>query len=271
MTPRQSPARGRDAVAARELTRLEKRLGYRFADRGLLERALTHASYAHEMGGLRDGEALEFLGDAVLGFLVAETLLRRFPEVDEGVLSKFKAFLVSRSNLAAVARRLDVGRHLRLGTTAEKGGGREKDSLLGDAMEAVLAAVHLDGGDGAARDLVERLLGAQIGSLDRVEVERQDFKTRLQEELQARGRPTPRYKVEAIEGPAHQPTFSVAVVLEEVRLARGKGGSKKEAEQKAAQQALRRVRNDRAKGAAGQRPPGSSGGGVDEDGSSASG
>ncbi len=226
-------------MKTRHPSRLEGRLGHRFRDRALLERALTHSSFAHEGGGGADNEALEFLGDAVLGFLVAEALLARFPDMDEGGLSKFKAFLVSRPNLAETSRRLGLGAHLRLGKTAEKGEGRVKESLLADALEAVIAAVHLDGGDGASRGLIARLFGEQIEGLDRGEVERKDHKTSLQELMQSLGRPAPRYRVAATEGPPHRPTFHVSLLVEGEELARGKGGSKKEAEQRAARQAIR--------------------------------
>ncbi len=229
-------------MRSRDLTQLEARLGHRFKNEALCSRALTHSSYAHEESGGADNEALEFLGDAVLGFLVAESLLRRFPDMDEGGLSKFKAFLVSGPNLAAVARGLGLGPHLRLGKTAERGQGRVKESLLGDALEAVIAAVHLDGGDAATRALVGRLFDAQIERLDRVEIEGRDFKTSLQEVLQASGRPTPRYRVQATEGPPHKPVFHVDLMVEGEVLARGSGGSKKEAEQRAARQALRAVK-----------------------------
>lgn len=229
-------------MAGRDLARLQARIGHRFRRRSLLERALTHSSFAHEEGAGPDNEALEFLGDAALGFLVAERLLARHREMDEGGLSKFKAFLVSRPNLAAVARGLDLGAHLRLGRTAERGEGRTKDSLLADALEAVIAAVHLDGGDGAARALVTRLFGAQIDALERGAIEDQDYKTSLQEALQAAGREAPRYRVESTEGPPHRPTFHVNLLVEGKVLTRGSGGSKKEAEQSAARLALRLLR-----------------------------
>ncbi len=226
-------------MRSRDLSRLEAKLGHHFRDPSLLVRALTHSSFAHEEGGGPDNEALEFLGDAALGFLVAESLLARFPGTDEGGLSKFKAYLVSRTNLAGAARRLGLGTYLRLGRTAEHGEGRTKESLLADALEAVIAAVHLDGGDGPVRAVVGRLFKEQIAGLDRVEVEGKDHKTRLQEELQAGGRPTPRYRVESTEGPPHRPVFHVSLLVEGSVIARGNGRSKKEAEQHAARQALR--------------------------------
>lgn len=231
----------------RDLSRLENRLGHRFRDRAILLRALTHSSYAHEEDRGPDNEALEFMGDAALGFLVAEALLVRFPSMDEGGLSKLKSFLVSRSNLGAVAKRLALGGHLRLGRTLEKGQGRRRESVLADALEAVIAAVHLDGGDSAARACVSKLFGRQIRGLDRVSVERKDHKTALQETLQAHGRPAPRYRVESTEGPPHDPTFHVGLLVDGDLLARGRGGTKKEAEQRAARRALRILQRRTAK------------------------
>lgn len=228
-----------------DLDRLEARLGYAFRDRSLLRRALTHSSHAHEGGG-QDNESLEFLGDAALGFLVAQTLVRRFPEMDEGGLSKFKAFVVSRSNLAAVARRIDLGDHLRLGKAADRERGRANDSILADALEAVIAAALFDGGDDAARALVARLFGRQIGRLKREEVERKDYKTALQEMLQARGSPTPRYRVARSEGPPHSPVFHVSVMVDGSEVASASGRSKKEAEQNAARLAVRLARESGA-------------------------
>ncbi len=232
-----------ESQAARDLdlSRLEERLGYAFRDRTLLVHALTHSSHAHEEGGGTDNEVLEFLGDATLGFLVAYALLRRFPGMDEGGLSKLKAFLVSRSNLAAVARRLRLGAHLRLGRTAEKGEGRTKESLLADALEAVIAAVLMDGGDQPVRDFIARLFGGQIEGLNRDEVEGRDYKTGLQEALHARGLAAPRYRVIGTEGPAHDPLFHVSLQVDGRELSRARGGSKKEAEQRAARRALRSI------------------------------
>jgi ribonuclease-3 len=229
---------------APDLAGIEKRLAYTFRDRTHLVRALTHSSHAHEESGGPDNEVLEFLGDATLGYIVAHTLLERFPQLDEGGLSKFKAFLVSRANLAAAARDIDLGAFLRLGKTAEKGQGRTKESLLADALEAIIAAVLLDGGDAAARGLVTHLFGAQIDGLNREDVEKKDYKTGLQEWMQARGKPTPHYRVVSTEGPPHNPTFHVSLSSEGREIARGRGRTKKEAEQRAARMALRLLRRD---------------------------
>jgi len=224
------------------LAPLEARLGHRFHDCALLLRALTHSSRANEADSGPDNEALEFFGDALLGFLVAEALLGRFPGENEGALSKMKAYLVSRPVLAEVARDLGLGDHLRLGRAASRQEEGTRESILADALEAVLAAVHLDGGDAAARALVGRLFGPRMDGLDRAAVEGRDYKTGLQEAMQAAGRPTPRYRVAATEGPPHRPVFDVEVLAGGEVLARACGGSKKEAEQEAARLALRVMR-----------------------------
>jgi ribonuclease-3 len=216
---------------------LESRLGHRFRSRPVLLRALTHSSWAHENGSGADNEPLEFLGDALLGFLIAEALCARFPDADEGTLSKMKAYLVSRGSLARIAQEIDLGSHLRVGR-ASRVEGRARETLLADGLEAVVAAVHLDGGDAAARALVLRLFGPRMSGLDRAEAERQDAKTGLQEMLQAEGKPAPRYRVGATEGPPHRPTFHVDLLVEGSVVATAEGGSKKEAEQKAARKAL---------------------------------
>jgi len=241
--PSTTPARD-ETGRAPDLAGIEKRLAYTFRDRSHLVRALTHSSHAHEESGGPDNEALEFLGDATLGYFVAHTLLERFPEMDEGGLSKFKAFLVSRTNLAAAARGIDLGLFLRLGKTAEKGQGRTKESLLADALEAVIAAVLVDGGDAAARRLVTHLFGAQIDGLSREDIEKKDYKTGLQEWLQARGRVAPHYRVVTTEGPPHDPTFHVSLSSEGREIARGRGRTKKEAEQRSARMALRLLQRD---------------------------
>ncbi len=225
-----------------DLARLEARLGHVFRDRAALLRALTHASHAHEAGGEPDNEALEFFGDALLGFLIAESLLNRFPDADEGALSKMKAFLVSAPTLARVARDLQLEAHLRLGKTERVVAGGVRQSILADALEAVLAAVHLDAGETAARAVVVRHFGPLMQGLDRAAVEEKDYKTGLQEALQAAGRPTPRYRVDATEGPPHKPLFHVELLIEGEVAARASGGSKKEAEQAAAKKALRSIR-----------------------------
>jgi ribonuclease-3 len=221
------------------LDELESRLGHAFRDRRLLERALTHSSRAREQTGVADNEGLEFLGDALLGFLVAEALFTRHPDMDEGGLSKLKAYLVSRPSLADAARDLGLAGCVQVGRSAARSALQKSDSILADAFEAVLAAVHLDAGEKAARQVLERVLGGRLRALDRDEVERRDPKTSLQEALQASGRPTPRYRVGKTEGPPHRPVFHVDLLVDGEVLAHGRGGTKKEAEQHAAERALR--------------------------------
>ncbi len=226
-----------------ECAALEGALGYRFADRGLLEHALTHRSRAHEdaSGGVADNESLEFLGDAVLGLVIADLLFREFPEHDEGWKSKVKATLVSAPTLARLGEQLDLGTYLLLGRGEEKSGGRRKPSLLADTFEAVVAAIYLDGGLSAAAAFIEAGFGSALddvrsrGASDAIAA---DAKSALQEWLQARGRHLPEYRLVAEAGPGHRKVFTVEVRAGGEGIARGEGRSKKEAEQQAARRAL---------------------------------
>jgi ribonuclease-3 len=223
----------------REYDVLEQRLDYRFRDRGLLEHALTHRSHAHEdaSGGVADNESLEFLGDAVLGLIVADLLFREFPHFREGQKSKVKGTLVSTASLAEVAERLGLGAALLLGRGEEKTGGRQKQALLADACEAVIAAVYLDGGLEEARRLLLRELSDEIERVRTPEFLR-DYKSALQEQLQAQGRGRPDYVIVATTGPDHDKVFTVDVRVEHATLGTGRGRSKKDAEQEAAREAL---------------------------------
>ena len=223
-----------DPVAA-----LEERLGLPFRDRATALSALTHKSWVneHRDEGGGDNERLEFLGDAVVDLLVSHRLMERFPAASEGDLSKMRAAVVDEAGLAAMARALRLGELLRLGRGEEMTGGREKASLLADAMEAVIAAVWLEHGVGPALGLVDRFLEeafarAAAGTLDR------DWKTQLQEWAQGRLKATPRYRVAAERGPDHAKVFEIELELGGEALGRGSGRSKKEAEQAAAQVAL---------------------------------
>ncbi len=232
------------------IAELEQKLGHRFKSAEFLRRALSHSSYAHEiiMGG-DDNEPLEFLGDSLLGFLISEKLFEVFPDRDEGDLSRFKASLVNADTLALKARRLDLGTHLLLGKTAERVGARTKGSLLSDAFEAVLAAVYLDGGVEAARSVVERMFAADIKGLTRTGLSQErDAKTALQELLQARARETPRYQILKESGPAHRRNFLIGLVIEGKLVARGRGRTRKAAEQAAARKVLQAVRETQAEG-----------------------
>ena len=226
-----------------EFDALERRVGYRFRDPGLLEHALTHTSRANEdvSGGVIDNESLEFLGDAVLGFAIADILFRRFPEHDEGWKSKIKASLVSTASLARQAERLGLGDHLLLGRGEEKTGGRRKHALLADGYEALIAAIYLDGGVDHATAFIARQFGDSINEARQPAAVLRDFKSALLENVQSGGEPLPEYVVVGEAGPDHHKTFHVEVRVGGKPLADAVGRSKKEAEQDAAQRALARL------------------------------
>ena len=221
---------------------LEKKLNYTFRDPGLLSEALSHSSYAneHRSAGLRSNERLEFLGDSVLGFVTAEFLFLQHPDLPEGDLTRIRAALVCEQSLYEVARKLDLGRYLKLGRGEEAGGGRERTSILADATEAVFAAVYLDGGIGAASTLIHRvLLDAEKEEV--VEERRRDYKTALQELVQRQADQVLTYRMIGEEGPDHDKTFLAEVLLNGTQVGTGSGHSKKEAEQSAAKAALRKL------------------------------
>ena len=226
-----------------EFSALQARIGYQFHDTGLLEHALTHRSSAAEdpSGGVRDNESLEFLGDAVLGLIVADLLFHRYPDSTEGQKSKIKAAVVSTPALARQAESLGLGDHLLLGRGEHKTGGRAKPALLADTYEAVIAAIYLDGGLEAAREFLATELDAalEVGGFERL-IGR-DHKSALQERLQALGRRRPEYRVSGESGPDHQKTFRVEVMVSGTCVAEASGRTKKEAEQEAARLALARV------------------------------
>jgi ribonuclease-3 len=227
---------------SREFETLQTAIGYRFRDRGLLEHAMTHTSRANEdiTGGVVDNESLEFLGDAVLGFIIADTLFREFPDWDEGEKSKTKASMVSTFALAKQAERLQLGDHLLLGRGEEKTGGRRKQALLADTYEALIAAIYLDGGVEAARAFLKREFGSLVADARRDGVAGQDYKSGLQELVQARSQPLPEYRLVGTFGPDHEKRFEVEVLVAGEPLAKASGPSKKEAEQEAARLALSR-------------------------------
>jgi ribonuclease III len=224
----------------RDLSTFEDRLGYRFARRDLLTRALTHKSYSHEARheSAVDNETFEFLGDSVLGFVIGDILFTRFPTLDEGALSKMKAYLVSATSLAEKARSYGMGEVIYLGVGEEKSGGRKKESLLANLFEAMIAAVYLDGGIAPARELIERSFAKDIESIDAEDLLFKDYKTALQELAQGQGLQLPEYSVVQEVGPDHEKRFIVEVKVGSL-VARGEGSSKKEAQQEAAKHALR--------------------------------
>ncbi|MBM3775515.1 MAG: ribonuclease III [Acidobacteria bacterium] len=223
---------------------LEDSIGHRFGERAILERALTHSSHKHERAPRGtapacDNEQLEFLGDAVLGLLVSELLVGRFPDYSEGRLSKLKAYLVSAACLEEVARRLDLGSYLQLGRGEEMSGGRAKRTLLVNGLEALLGALYLDAGLESARRFVERFVMEHPAELEaRVAPQAQgiDFKTALQELARARGLALPRYAVVSEKGPEHLKMFTVEARIGRELAGRGEGFSKKSAAQTAARE-----------------------------------
>lgn len=225
-----------------DLATLETGLGHTFRDRALLERALTHKSRIYEKGeggSFTDNEQLEFLGDAILGFVVSECLVRRFASFPEGRLSKLKAHLVSAARLHEVAQELKLGEFLILGRGEEMSGGREKKALLSDAVEALIAALYIDAGLDVARHFIEtRVVGALLASEDGSDAAVTDYKSALQEMAQALKLPPPRYVIIAEEGPEHSKTFTVEVRLGKEWVSQAQGLSKKSAGQRAAQQIL---------------------------------
>ncbi len=219
------------------MSELEEKLGYRFRDRGLLELALTHSSLSNEQGKghLGSNERLEFLGDSILGFTTADYLLGAFPALHEGELTKLRAELVCEASLAETAKKLGLGSHLRLGKGEETGGGRQRVSIIADVVEAVIAAIYLDGGLEAARAFVLRFI--RTAETDAAAVT--DYKTKLQEVVQQNPDEHLSYVLAAESGPDHDKTFTVEVYLNSNCIATGVGHSKKKAEQAAAREALR--------------------------------
>jgi len=230
-----------------EFESLQQAIGYRFRDRGLLEHAMTHTSRANEdtTGGVIDNESLEFLGDAALGFVIADLLFSEFPDFDEGQKSKVKASLVSTATLARQAERLNLGDHLLLGRGEEKTGGRRKQALLADGYEALIAAIYLDGGIEHARDFVAREFKGLLADARQHGVAAQDYKSTLQELVQLRHGQLPEYRLVGSSGPDHRKQFQVAVFVNGEQAAEASGTSKKEAEQDAARMAIVKLGDDR--------------------------
>jgi ribonuclease III len=226
-----------------EFEPLERTLGYRFRDRGLLEHALTHRSRVHEdaSGGVFDNESLEFLGDSILGFVIADMLFHEFPQHNEGQKSKLKASLVSAASLARLGDRINLGAYLILGRGEEKTGGRRKHALIADSYEALIAAIYLDGGLDPTRGFIERQFAELIVEARRTGAAAtftEDYKSELQEWLQSQDRGLPSYRLVAELGPPHRRRFEVEVLVEGHPVARADGSSKKEAAQAAAKAAL---------------------------------
>jgi ribonuclease III len=219
-------------------TELENRLGYSFRDRTWLEQALVHSSFAYESPQSGpSNERLEFLGDAVLNLLISDFLVDLYPAASEGALSRRRASLVNARHLAGIARRLDLGAYLLLGRGEDRQSGRQKPSVLADALEALLAAVYLDGGYEPARKVVKSLFQGHLVPQED-EIIPQDFKTTLQEYVQKSLKVSPEYRLLQETGPAHDRLFEVEVRVDGTPLGRGEGKSKKQASQEAARRAL---------------------------------
>jgi len=234
---------------------LEAAIGHRFADREMLRRALTHSSHVHERNlasgadGLRDNEQLEFLGDSVLGFLISEELLKRYPQAAEGRLSKLKAHLASAAWLHEAARQLQLGDYLQLGRGEEMSGGRTKKTLLVDGLEALIAAIYMDGGLDSARAFVNRFIvtpgdmAAHVDGDEHLPQNLIDYKSALQELAQARRFPQPRYVIIRERGPEHSKTFTIEVRVGREWIGQADGFSKKSAAQKAARDVYERMQS----------------------------
>lgn len=215
------------------LENLQQSLAYHFSNPELAQLALTHrsANAAHN-------ERLEFLGDSLLGFIVAQTLFTLNPQATEGELSRMRSALVNKNALATAARKLGIGEYLQLGTGEANSGGSDRDSILADTVEALIAAIYLDGGIDPCTEFVKKISESKL-AVDTAETEQKDAKTRLQEFLQAQGKNLPKYKVVEISGPAHEQLFHISCNLESLGTeAKGTGSSKREAEQAAAKKIL---------------------------------
>ena len=220
-------------------TDIEHILGYRFKDKAVLKEALTHKSYAGERRHTKHNERLEFLGDSILGAIVADYIYNQCPQVEEGVLSKIKSNLVSRRNLYYWGKQMNLGQFMLLGHGELSTGGRERDSIISNAVEAVIGAVYLDGGYEAAESVIWPWVRTQELTQDA-----QDFKSLLQEYVQKNGKQPPVYEVIQTVGPEHDKTFTVRVCLQAHEIGRGKGHNKKQAEQAAAKNAFEAIKSN---------------------------
>jgi len=219
---------------------LETAIGYRFQNITLLQNALAHSSYANERwhDSLKSNERLEFLGDSILGMVVAEYLYLQYPNRPEGELSRMRADMVCETSLAKIAERLDLGKHLLLGHGEEQGGGRNRPSILADAVESVIAASFLDGGMEAAKSIIYKFV---LCNVPETKLQNADYKTMLQEKVQRKKNQTLSYQLVDQSGPDHDKQFVVAVSLNGQTVGTGTGSSKKRAEQSAARAAMEKL------------------------------
>ena len=227
---------------------LEKRLNYRFKDQALFQMALTHSSHAYEtQDHPLDNERLEFLGDSVVGLIAADFFYAMYPEANEGDLSKFKSSASSTVALADYARQIQLDEVIHLGKGEEKSGGRKKSTILAGSFEALIGAIYIDGGFDAARTVYERLLEGSYAKVKKQGHEINNYKSALQEFLQKEDLPAPQYKMVTAAGPDHRKEFVVEVIVNKTVLGRAKGPSRKVAEQKAAENALKSFFGQRIK------------------------
>ncbi len=225
---------------------LEKSFGHSFGDKDFLKHALTHKSFAHEnkLAPEEHNERLEFLGDAVLELAISEFLMEKFPHYSEGDLSKLRASIVNEKQLATIARMFGLGNYLYLGKGEEQTSGREKSSLLADAYEAVLGAVYLDKGFAKVSEVIRKHYSEILDNPTR-EISYKDYKTELQEKSQDLFNATPRYRTVSETGPDHDKVFEIEIFLRNEIMGRGRGRSKKEAEQMAANEALQKLASEK--------------------------
>jgi ribonuclease-3 len=228
-------------MSARAVDIIAAGTGYRFTESALVEQAFRHGSVNPESGRRRDYERLEFLGDRVLSLVVAELLLRRYPDEREGEIARRHAVLVNRATLAGIARKVGIGPAIEMSASERQSGGAENPGILADVLEAVLAAIYLDGGLEAARGVIAALWETEVSAEP---TPPQDAKTKLQEWAQARGMPLPEYRLVARTGPDHAPAFRIEAVLVGGETGTGEAGTKKAAEQAAARALLDRLLDD---------------------------
>jgi len=229
------------------LTTIEKKINYKFKNQELLEQALIHSSYAHEHPGqgFKDNEILEFLGDSVVGLILADLLFSNYPGLSEGQLSKLKSILVSTNSLARLAKKLGLDKQIKFGKGEEKNGGRQKKSILAATTEALMGAIYLDSDYQTARQVLAFLLKKYYKKLPRTNFQINNFKSALQEYFNQHQLPSPLYRTISESGPEHEKVFTIEVSSGREILARAKGLSKKSAEQKAAQKALKKLSKDK--------------------------
>ncbi len=225
-------------IGSEKIVELERRLGYSFKDKGLLKRALIHRSFAFEKETGENYEVLEFLGDAVIGLIVSEELVKRFPDKTEGELSQIRAFLVSEPSLSELAKTVDLGKFIYLGRGEKRSGGSRKSSLLCDVFEAVFGALYLDAGFEKAKEVFKRKFLDKLWEILENAITYKDFKSYLQEVTQREFRELPTYTLISSEGPEHEKTFTVECRVKDLRTV-GTGRSKKAAEQEAAKEMLK--------------------------------